>query len=350
MVRRFSRRSALATSLGATIAHRGESRGQQIATPIAVRAPHFVLLLPNAEGSFWLAVRDAVETACLAENIALRIESLTEPSVHQQVSMLEQIAQTGADGVLIGPVDPAGVMQGIEAVSSAGIPVVTIDLDLPTAKVSSYVYSDITNGCADLGRYLDTIIPAEGIVVCLVDSMDDPQYAACAEGLQIGLGESEERLVSPALGYGVSDAGPRAAENFLYEDWTPTPTKVTGDTPTPSPTPEETATSTPPPLERIAIFCASDEIAVVVATEPVENSARLNIPIVCYGLSPDVARLISDGIIAAAVSDRPADIGSRAVQALLDVRAGVAVPRSIDVGHDIVTTTNVATPVASPVP
>lgn len=349
---RLSRRTLLAAGAG-TLALPMLANAQDQATPIVVRAPRLVLLSPYADDPFWVAVTKGAVGEARSAGIHLEVKTLTAPSVEEQVGFLQAIALAGAEGVLIGPIDPIGVIPGVESVVQAGIPVIALDLNIPTDMVTSWIYSDIEAGCRELGAFLASSIPERGRVLSVIGDPESEQFKQADQGFRAGVGETDERTVttyarSVSARSSGEQIGADSAFSFLPRAVTSTATAGTTATVGVTPTLDLTATAQAISDQQIGAFCSTPRFTVGFAAE-MQLTEYLPVPLVGYGTSPEVDAFIASGVVSAAISNRPTVIGETAVRRILALGRGETMSRAYNVGHDLITASNLATPVATPI-
>ncbi|MCD6059374.1 MAG: periplasmic binding protein/LacI transcriptional regulator, partial [Thermomicrobiales bacterium] len=80
------------------------------------------------ENPFWVTMKEAVEARAAEDGVTVDTFALpTASGVADQVSQMETAVTQQYDGIILGTVDAAGIVPGIEAANNAGIPVLAVD-------------------------------------------------------------------------------------------------------------------------------------------------------------------------------------------------------------------------------
>lgn len=90
---------------------------------------------------FFVAMQKGAEKYADEHNIDLLVMS-ADYKVETQVQQIEDLRQQGIQGLLVNPVDSAGLTNTVQNAVSAGLPVIPVDINVVGADVTSFVESD----------------------------------------------------------------------------------------------------------------------------------------------------------------------------------------------------------------
>lgn len=270
--------------------------------------------------------------------------SLPNAAAPDQVAQIKAATLVGVEGIVLGPIDPIGVIPGLNAAAAAGIPVVAIGAEPADGVVSAVVGDDEALAYA-AGAYIAASLDGQGIVLDLQGDLANPAGEARARGLRAALARFAEIDVDARATAWDPDVAKTVAESAFviappgHETAPPTPLTPDPDGPQPS-----------------AIFAASDAMAIAVAAAPVV-AERPELVVVGFGGEPDTLAAVANGALDATVAELPGRTGAIAVDLLVRHLNGEPVPPRVDPGFLLVTDANVgaalaalpaATPMAGP--
>lgn len=113
--------------------------------------------LLTMEHPFYLDILAAMEETAASNNITLTVQDAQFDSA-KQLQQIENFITSGVQGIIMSPVDPEAVNNGIDQAVAANIPVVTIDTSARSDKVASAIATD---------NYLGGKMAAEKIIELL---------------------------------------------------------------------------------------------------------------------------------------------------------------------------------------
>lgn len=96
--------------------------------------------------------------------------SQTKSHVKDQLLGLEELLKENINGLIISPYNDARVIQKINEISDAGIPVVTVNTDLPDSKRIAYIGSDAFKGGQTAGGLMGLFTGGKGDVGIITGS------------------------------------------------------------------------------------------------------------------------------------------------------------------------------------
>jgi ABC-type sugar transport system substrate-binding protein len=113
----------------------------------------FMQVFPD--NPFWQTMKEAVEARAVEDGVTVDVISLpTASGVSDQVSQMEDAVTQQYQGIILGTVDAAGIVPGIEAANNAGIPVIAVDTAPAGGDFISLVQTDNVAASALGGEFI----------------------------------------------------------------------------------------------------------------------------------------------------------------------------------------------------
>jgi ribose transport system substrate-binding protein len=272
------------------------------------------LVAKAMDSEFWLAVRDGARAAAEGKNVQLSVLAPDrEINIDQQVAILEDQIQRGADVLVVAPTGSAQVVPVLEQAIKRKVPVILVDADAPLTGKSSYVGTDNRAGGALAARHLIERIGSGKVALISGvpgnQSQDDRaqgfvQTLAATPGMQ---------LVAQQPANSERSLGMTVMENILTAH---------------------------PDLR--GVFATNDQMALG-AVEAIEaRGLRGKVLVVGFDATAEAINAIAEGRMSASVAQRPFEMGRQSVEAALAILDGTPVEPRIDTGTELVTSANAA--------
>lgn len=115
---------------------------------------------------FFVAMQKGAEKYAAEHNITLKVMS-ADYKVETQVQQIEDLVQQNVDGLLVNPVDSAGLTNAVQTVLGAGIPVIPVDINVIGADVTSFVESDNVQIGRDAAKYIAEQLGGKGNIALI---------------------------------------------------------------------------------------------------------------------------------------------------------------------------------------
>jgi len=300
--------------------------GAQDATPGASPTPDLLTLYGPVQGNedyriafmqpypnltFWQIAQQAIEERAAADGQTVDVFELTGADVSEQVSQMEAAVTEGYDGIILGTVDAAGIVPGIQAANEAGIPVLAIDTAPAGGERISLVQTDNVAGSRLAGEYIAGLIGGSGVVLNLQGDLANQTAQARTQGLEEALAEYPEIEVISQASNWQQEEGQRITEDVLTAN---------------------------PELE--AIFAASDDPAFG-ALQAVQAAGRTDIAIVGFDGNPQAVEAVANGQFAGEIAQFPAVMGTVSLDLMVRHLNGEEIPTFVDSGTAVITPENV---------
>src|SRR3954463_16792064 len=116
--------------------------------------------------TFWQSIRAGAERAGRETGVSIIWRGpLREDDRDSQVSEVEGFVSRGVAGIVLAPLDDAGLAPPVAEAKRRGVPVVVIDSGLKGDDYVSFVATDNRKGGALAGEHLASLLPDRGKVV-----------------------------------------------------------------------------------------------------------------------------------------------------------------------------------------
>ena len=285
--------------------------------PVEADRPYrLVLLVPYPEDPFWIAVQSSVRNLSATNGVTLDIQTLSVPSVPEQLQQINAAIAARYDGILIGLVDAVGMAPGLVAANNAGIPAIAIDVAPIGGEVVSLVQTDNVAAARLAGAFIGEQLRGKGKVLNLQGDLSDPVAQDRDQGVRDGLDAYAEISVLS------QEAGWRQATAFNL---------MVAQLPSAG----EGTPTTPAPLVN-AVFAAGPGMAIGAASA-VDQVQADSVTVVGFGLTPPARDGLLNGTIKAVIAEYPERGGQIAVNLMVRHLNGETVPAHIDSGFTLVT-------------
>jgi ABC-type sugar transport system substrate-binding protein len=205
-----------------------------------------------------------------------------------QSSLLETAITQGVDGVVISPRDAQALAPAIQAVTDAGIPIVTVDRAVEGAETLGHFGADNVRGGEIQGEYLLEILPEGGQIIELQGTVGASPAIDRSAGFNAVIGEHPEfEIVFQQTAGFNRDDGLTVTEQALQAN-----------------------------SEVDAIVCGNDDMCFGAANAL--SGFGLEVPIVGFDALPEALQAIQDGTFTASVEQWPGRQTAGAMQIVVD--------------------------------
>src|SRR5215211_6551996 len=137
---------------------------------------------------FWQTMKEAVEARAAEDGVTVDTFALpTASGVADQVSLMENAVTQQYDGIILGTVDAAGIVPGIEAANNAGIPVIAVDTAPAGGDFISLIQTDNVAAAKQGGEFIADQIGGKGKVLNLQGDLANQTGQARNNGLHEAL-------------------------------------------------------------------------------------------------------------------------------------------------------------------
>jgi ribose transport system substrate-binding protein len=264
------------------------------------------------ENPFWVTMKEAVEARAAENGVTVDTFALpTASGVADQVSQMETAVTQQYNGIILGTVDAAGIVPGIEAANNAGIPVIAVDTAPAGGDFISLVQTDNIAAARLGGEFIAEQIGGNGKVLNLQGDLANQTGQARSDGLHQALDEYPDIQIIDQSAMWDGPKGMAITENILTSD-----------------------------PDIVAIFAANDPPALG-AIQALKAAGRDDVVVVGFDGTEAGLQAIKDGDLAADVLQFPDAMGIIGVDLIVRHLNGEDVPERVDSGSGIATAENV---------
>lgn len=133
---------------------------------VAAHADGIGASLLTQQHPFYNELAKAITTEAKAKNVPLEI-SIANQDLNKQLADVEDFIVKGIDVLIISPVDSKGAVAAIKRAESAGIKVITVDVPVEGADVTSYIGTDNYAGGVKAGELMAEQLGNKGNVAII---------------------------------------------------------------------------------------------------------------------------------------------------------------------------------------
>jgi len=270
----------------------------------------FMQVFPSNQ--FWQTLKEGVQNRATADGVTVDVIPLPDTgTIADQVAQLEDAVTKGYDGIILGTIDAAGVVQGIQAANNANIPVLSVDTKPAGGTIISIVQTDNVAAAKLGGEFIANAIGNSGKVLNLQGDLANQTGQARSDGLHQALDPIADIKVIDQSTHWNEAEGLSITENILTSD---------------------------PDIK--AIFAANDPPALG-AIQALKAASRNDVIVVGFDGTKDGLQAIKDGTLAADVLQFPEVMGIIGVDLMVRHLNGETVPEHVDSGSGLATKDNV---------
>ncbi len=263
---------------------------------------------------FYKAMEDAFRAEAAVKNLDLAIVSC-EMDPAKQASQFEDFVTQKVDAILAAPCDSNAVVSYVQAATSAGIPVFTVDIAAHGGGVVSHIASDNVEGGRLAARTLAGLIGGKGDVIII----DHPEVSSVQDRVR-GFEEELKQFPGVTIVQRPSASGQRAKAMAAMEDMLQAQRGLKG------------------------VFGINDDSALG-ALSVLEAAKRNDIAIVGFDATDEAQAAIRRGsALKADVMQHPDRIGRTAIDIISRKLAGESVPAVVAVPVSVVDAQSLAAP------
>lgn len=273
---------------------------------------------------FWKSVHRGAQQAADERGVQIIWQGpLREDDRESQITVLENMINAGVDGIVLAPLDDAGLRLPVAQAKQAGIPVVIFDSGLKSDDYISFVATDNFMGGQIAGKRMAELLGGKGSVVMLRYAEGSESTTQREMGFLAAISEYPHiRVVSDnQYGGATMETAMRAAEHLLGRFRAP----------------DGGATID-------GMFCPNESttMGALQAIQGLGLAGKLKL--VGFDSSEKMIDALQKGHIHGFVVQNPRKMGYLAVKTLVDHLRGQRVEKRIDTGATLVTLDNVQQP------
>jgi ribose transport system substrate-binding protein len=233
---------------------------------------------------FFIELKRGVEEKAAERDIELiTLDALDNPA--KQLSDVEDLLERGIDVLLINPCDSDAVVPAVKAANRAHVPVICLDRNSASGRVSCYIASDNVEGGRMAARYIVEKLNGKGDVVVLEGIPGTSAARERGKGFnEVISNHPNIRVLSSQPANFDRAEGMRVMSNLLQAY---------------------------PNID--CVFCQNDEMALG-AIRAIEEAGREGIMVVGFDAISDALKCIKEGKMAATIQQQPVIMGNLGVE------------------------------------
>jgi ribose transport system substrate-binding protein len=133
---------------------------------VAAHAEGIGASLLTQQHPFYNELAKAITAEAQAKNVSVEI-SIANQDLNKQLADIEDFIVKGVDVIIMSPVDSKGALAAVARAQAAGIKVITVDVPVEGAKVSSYIGTDNYAGGVKAGELMAEQLGGKGQVAII---------------------------------------------------------------------------------------------------------------------------------------------------------------------------------------
>jgi ribose transport system substrate-binding protein len=264
------------------------------------------------DNPFWQTMKEAVDARAAEDGVTVDTIALpTASGVADQVGQMENAVTQQYDGIILGTVDAAGIVPGIEGANTAGIPVLSVDTAPAGGDIISLVQTDNIAAAQQGAQFIADKIGGKGKVLNLQGDLANQTGQARNKGVHDVFDTYPDIQVIDQSTMWLGEKGLSITENILTSD-----------------------------PDIVAIFAANDPPALG-AVQALKAAGRSDVIVVGFDGTKDGLQAVKDGALAADVLQFPDAMGIIGVDLMVRHLNGETIPEKVDSGSGLATAENI---------
>lgn len=270
------------------------------------------LVCKQLSDEHWALLKKGAEQA--AKDLGVEADIVgpkAESEVQQQVEMIENELGSGVDALGIAPATPEAVTTAIEQADAKGVPVITVDTDLPDyANKKSFVGTGGEAAGKMGGEYAASLAGEGGKAIILRGRAGDTTHDQREQGIIAGLEAGGVEVLEIRDCMAEAERAMNAMQDMIIN------------------------------YDQIDVVVTTCDTMAQGAQRAIEGAGE-DIPVVGFDGTISVVELVQKGsVIKATVAQAPYEMGYLAVETLVKLAKGETVEERIDSGATLVTADN----------
>src|SRR5690625_1072950 len=253
---------------------------------------HFVLIGEGMDNEYWRLIEQGAKKSANKNNVFLEYVAPKNVDRDQMLKLLDQMISVKVDGIIIQGIEGSQFIDLIHKGVGRGIPIVTVDADVKASERKAYVGLDNFIAGQLVGQAIIQNTTGEqhvGIVVGKVTSINQQERIAGFKDAVQGIDRIQIVAIKES---NMTQTGAAQATYSLLKDY--------------------------PSINALVGMSALDGIGMYEGLREIAPFKEVYIS--AFGLLPETLYLIENDQINATIAEYPSDIGSEAVDLLIDLQ------------------------------
>lgn len=289
------------------------------------------MIVKMNRGEYWNTVKQGAEAAAKEFNVNLIFKAPnSESDVDEQIQMVEDSIAAKADVIILAASSYMGLAQVVDKASYSKIPVISVDAEVGSARVITYIGSNSYEAGQKSAERLIQLLQGFGEIGILnFTNSSSQEEGESSSSMDIGARDADEREKG-FLNYAARYPNVHVVQISYTNSEIRDAEELT-----------QLMLIKHPALRGIATL---NEIASQGAAKVIQNLGLDKIKMVAFDSSPAMMELLQDGTVQATVIQNPFSNGYLAVKHAAEVMEGIDVPERVDTGTKLIDLDNMLWP------
>ncbi|WP_231506356.1 substrate-binding domain-containing protein [Paenibacillus sp. UNC451MF] len=273
------------------------------------QAKNVTLIMKKKSGDYWNTVKMGAEAAAKEFSVNLKVTGPDyEGDVNSQIALIDQAVRDGMDALVLAANDYNVLGDTVDRVAAARIPVITIDSEVNSSKVRSFIGINNYDAGQQAGKKLIDLTGENGRIAVISFGQGDRNAAQREQGL----------LAAIALHPGIKV---NKTEDCSLD------VKRCNELTT-------QLLSEPNSIDGIVALDAAASVRVAAETDRTGLAGKVKV--VTFDNTPEDIEFLQEGIIQATIIQNPFSMGYLGVKYAVDAMDGKKIPEFKDTGTKVI--------------
>ncbi|MBW4085618.1 substrate-binding domain-containing protein [Paenibacillus sp. S150] len=288
------------------------------------------LIVKMNKGDYWNTVKLGAEAAAKEFNVKLTFKAPdSESDIDEQITMVEESIKQKADVIILAASSYMGLAQVVDQAEYYRIPVISVDAEVGSAKVKTYVGSNGYEAGQKSAERLIELLHGYGEIGIINFTNSTNGQPSSTGTIDYGARDADEREKG-FLNYAARYPNVEVVQISYTSSNTANAERLTRD-----------MLINHPKLRGIA---ALNETASQGAGKVVQELGFSQLKMVAFDSSPSMMEMLQDGTVQATVIQNPFSNGYLAVKYAVEATEGIDVPERVDTGTKLIDLDNMLYP------
>jgi ribose transport system substrate-binding protein len=270
---------------------------------------NIALILKASNGDYWKTVRMGAEAAAKEFNVNLSIASPDrEEDVKGQIELVNQAIKDGADGLVLAANDFKSLAEVTDRAADRDIPVITIDSEVDSAKVRSYIGINNYEAGQKAGQKLVELVGDKGRIAVMSFGKGAKNPDQREQGLLDELSKHPQIQV--------------AGKEYCYSD-----PKLCGEL-------TEKLLANDNRIDGLAALNAISSMGAATAIQKLGLTGKVKV--ITFDNTPEDIGFLQDGVIQATIIQNPFSMGYLGVKYAVEAMDDKKTPEFVDTGTKVI--------------
>ncbi|WP_077328631.1 sugar-binding protein [Virgibacillus siamensis] len=253
---------------------------------------HFALIAEEADNAYWRMIEKGAKKAAAEHDIYLEYLAPTRADNDNLLKLLDRMISAKVDGIIVQGVEGERFVDLVHKGVERGIPIITVDTDVPESERKAYVGTDNFQAGKLAGKALIKKTSGKQHVGVVLGRFNAINQKLRLQGFQEVINEHSRIHIVAMKESNISSIGAAQAAYDLLKEF--------------------------PSINTFVGMSALDGIGITDGIQ--EIAPDRNFTIIAFDLIPETLALIRDGKINATVAQYPERMGTKAVNVLIELQ------------------------------